>query len=74
MAAHLDPFLLQRLWQRAPATRKDLHVVLELHDSQDVSLPVYGDIFPDVQSAVESSPGATDGTETKSIGSVIVAL
>ena len=50
------------------------HVVLELHDSQDVSLPVYGDILPDVQTAIESSPGATDRIETMSIGSVIVAL
>ena len=43
------------------------HVVLELHDSRDVSLPVYGDLLPCASSGVK-------GTGNEGVGSVIVAL
>ena len=49
------------------------HVVLELHDSQDLSLPVYS-IAPESPSAACSSSGVNLGTDAQGLGSVIVAL
>ena len=47
--------------------RSAQHVVLELHDSQDVSLPVYGNLVPFGSSAIQE-------TRNEGVGSVIVAL
>lgn len=48
------------------------HVVLELHDSQDLFLPIYGDGL-DPSNVARSSPGANDrGAEE--VGSMILAL
>lgn len=49
------------------------HVVLELHDSQDLSLPVYS-VVPDSSPEVCSSLDDKLDTDAQHLGSVIVAL